>query len=196
MLKPKKSLGQNFLTDQNIIKKIINLKNIKDRNIVEIGPGNGALTDKIINERPSSLTLIEKDKFLFNHLKDKYKNNKKIKLLSIALGSSPKLVNFISSKDSSRIDKYGKDQIIVKTLDSLCLKPNFIKVDIEGGERDFLIGAEKTISKHKPQIAICVYHKPEDFFNLVELVLNMNKKYKVYFRHHSFGFTESVMYFI
>ena len=82
MLKPKKSLGQNFLTDQNIIKKIINLKNIKDRNIVEIGPGNGALTDKIINERPSSLILIEKDKFLFNHLKDKYKNNKKIKLFN------------------------------------------------------------------------------------------------------------------
>ena len=82
MLKPKKSLGQNFLTDQNIIKKIINLKNIKDRNIVEIGPGNGALTDKIINERPSSLILIEKDKFLFNHLKDKYKNIKKIKLFN------------------------------------------------------------------------------------------------------------------
>ena len=43
----KKSLGQNFLTDLNIIKKIINLVEIKNRNIIEIGPGEGALTEEI-----------------------------------------------------------------------------------------------------------------------------------------------------
>ena len=47
----KKSLGQNFLVDTNIIKKIINLTNILDKNILEIGPGKGALTDQILKNK-------------------------------------------------------------------------------------------------------------------------------------------------
>ena len=77
---PKKSLGQNFLIDFNIIKKIINLTTIKNRNILEIGPGKGALTDKILENNPKSLILIEKDNNLFNNLMNKYKNNKIIKI--------------------------------------------------------------------------------------------------------------------
>ena len=74
----KKSLGQNFLIDSNIIKKIINLTTIFDKNILEIGPGTGALTDEILKKKPKSLTLIEKDNFLSNELKLKYSHNKKI----------------------------------------------------------------------------------------------------------------------
>ena len=76
----KKSLGQNFLIDLNIIKKITNITEIFDRNILEIGPGKGALTDQILKNNPKSLTLVEKDNFLFNKLKFKYLNNKKIKI--------------------------------------------------------------------------------------------------------------------
>ena len=46
----KKSLGQNFLIDLNVVKKIINLVEIKDKNVLEIGPGKGALTDEILKE--------------------------------------------------------------------------------------------------------------------------------------------------
>ena len=70
----KKSLGQNFLIDKNIIKKIIGLTNLKERNIVEIGPGEGALTNEIIKKNPKSLTLIEKDNKLSKYLKQKYFN--------------------------------------------------------------------------------------------------------------------------
>ena len=49
MLIPKKSLGQNFLIDKNIAKKTVNLaNNIYEKNIIEVGPGKGALTDEII----------------------------------------------------------------------------------------------------------------------------------------------------
>ena len=57
----KKSLGQNFLIDKNIIKKIVNLIDIKNKNIIEIGPGKGALTDEIYKKNPKSFILIEKD---------------------------------------------------------------------------------------------------------------------------------------
>jgi|TARA_X000001036_G_C20642052_1_gene791517 16S rRNA (adenine1518-N6/adenine1519-N6)-dimethyltransferase len=76
----KKSLGQHFLTDKNIIKKIISLVKIKNKNIIEIGPGKGALTDEILKRKPKSLFLIEKDYTLVEKLKLKYKKNKIIKI--------------------------------------------------------------------------------------------------------------------
>ena len=78
----KKSLGQNFLIDKNIINKIINLIKVEDRNIIEIGPGKGALTDEILNRKPKSLILIEKDKFLSDKLKSKYMNFPSVKILN------------------------------------------------------------------------------------------------------------------
>ena len=78
----KKSLGQNFLVDNNVIKKIVNLKSLKNRNIIEIGPGRGALTDEILKKNPKSLFLIEKDFYLFKELKYKYRFNKKVKIFN------------------------------------------------------------------------------------------------------------------
>ena len=78
----KKSLGQNFLVDRNIIKKILNLSVINKRNIVEIGPGKGALSDEILKMCPSSLILIEKDFLLAKYLKKKYSKNKKVQIFN------------------------------------------------------------------------------------------------------------------
>ncbi len=78
----KKSLGQNFLIDKNIIKKILSLTEIKNKNIIEIGPGKGALTDEILLKKPKSLIIIEKDTSLAKELKKKLSCNKVIKILN------------------------------------------------------------------------------------------------------------------
>ena len=52
MKPPKKSLGQNFLVDKNILKKILSIINVHNENIIEIGPGYGNLTDLIISKKP------------------------------------------------------------------------------------------------------------------------------------------------
>ena len=78
----KKSLGQNFLIDKNITKKILNLTNLKSKNIIEIGPGKGALTDEILKKNPKSLYLLEKDNELSSFLKTKYSTSKKIKIIN------------------------------------------------------------------------------------------------------------------
>ena len=78
----KKSLGQNFLIDLNVLNKIVNIINIRNKNVVEIGPGKGSLTETILSKRPKSLILIEKDNKLFENLKLKYQNNYKINIFN------------------------------------------------------------------------------------------------------------------
>ena len=72
IIKAKKSLGQNFLFDKNILKIITDCAEIKDKPILEIGPGTGNLTIEIIKKKPKKFLLIEKDKTLLSLLKKKY----------------------------------------------------------------------------------------------------------------------------
>ncbi len=74
MIRAKKSLGQNFLIDQNIIDKIINIIDIQNKNILEIGPGTGNLTLGILKKNPKKVILIEKDNFLAKLLIEKFSN--------------------------------------------------------------------------------------------------------------------------
>ena len=78
MIKAKKSLGQNFLYDQNIINKIINIKEIEKKNVLEIGPGTGNLTSKILEKKPKNFLVVEKDSNLANLLKKKFSDKIKI----------------------------------------------------------------------------------------------------------------------
>ena len=77
-MRAKKSLGQNFLIDQNIINKIVNIVNIKDKNILEIGPGTGNLTLEILKRKPKKIILIEKDNYLVNQLQNRFDRSVKI----------------------------------------------------------------------------------------------------------------------
>ena len=79
----KKSLGQNFLIDKNIVKKIVNLTSIKNKNVIEVGPGKGALTDEILEKKPKSLKIIEKDYNLAKKLNLKYSKNKIVKIYNV-----------------------------------------------------------------------------------------------------------------
>ncbi len=81
-VKLKKKYGQNFLIDENIANKIVDLINFKKLKILEIGPGDGRLTDKIISKNPKKLELIEIDKDLTKILKEKFKNNKLINVIN------------------------------------------------------------------------------------------------------------------
>ena len=81
MIKTKKSLGQNFLTDKNILKKISKIVPIKNKNILEIGPGTGNLTSFILEFEPKKMYfLVEKDNDLISILEDKF--SKKLEIIN------------------------------------------------------------------------------------------------------------------
>ena len=74
MIKAKKSLGQNFLIDKNILEKITNITDISNKIILEIGPGTGNLTSYILKKNPKKMVVIEKDNELVRNLENKFSN--------------------------------------------------------------------------------------------------------------------------
>ena len=80
-IKPKKSLGQNFLVNEGIYKKIVAALEIKKNDtIVEVGPGLGTLTGYLA-ESGAKIIAIEKDRLLIAHLKNKFKDNKNVTII-------------------------------------------------------------------------------------------------------------------
>tara|TARA_B100001027_G_scaffold184625_1_gene136686 strand:- start:712 stop:1497 length:786 start_codon:yes stop_codon:yes gene_type:complete len=78
-IKPKKKLGQNFLINEKILNDIVKIGNITNKdNILEIGPGTGNLTKYLVNAKPKSITVIEKDNELSSYLSLKFKGYVKI----------------------------------------------------------------------------------------------------------------------
>jgi len=71
-IKPKKSLGQNFLIDRKILELIVDAAEVKNKSILEIGPGTGNLTTFILKRNPKKVYVIEKDDELALSLKDKF----------------------------------------------------------------------------------------------------------------------------
>lgn len=120
-------------------------------------------------------------------------------IIEKGMWSNSKKLKFFSGKsENSHISVDGNIEIDVISIDEvLDGKPvTYIKMDIEGSEMEALIGAEQTIKKYRPRLAICVYHKPEDIIEIPKKILEINSDYKLYLRHYSYVDTETVLYAI
>ena len=106
-------------------------------------------------------------------------------------------LHFKCNSSGSFICEDGDVEVKVVCLDNFFEdreKPTFIKMDIEGVEMRALQGASEIIKKYRPKLAICVYHKPEDIFEIPEYVLSLNPSYKLYLRHYTNRVNETVLY--
>ena len=89
----KKSLGQNFLIDKKVIDVVVDTINIKDKIVLEVGPGTGNLTKALLEKKPKKLFAIEKDKNLASLLKTEFKNK-----ISIINDDILKIYDMVSGK--------------------------------------------------------------------------------------------------
>jgi len=78
LIKAKKSLGQNFLVDRNVLEKIVNVTKIENKTILEVGPGTGNLTSFILKNNPKKVFVVEKDNDLAENLKNTFKDQLRI----------------------------------------------------------------------------------------------------------------------
>lgn len=99
---------------------------------------------------------------------------------------------------SASLDDSSSFEVSVVSLDTVILNsnPNFIKMDIEGAEKEAIIGATKTIKKYKPNLAICLYHKPADLWELPLLINEIEPSYEMYIRVHEDLCLSTVLYCI
>ena len=115
-------------------------------------------------------------------------------------------LSFVSSGDHTshvvesnvKSEALSAETIPVTTIDkAIGDKPvTFVKMDIEGSELRALHGAKNTIIRNKPKLAISVYHKPEDIWEIPEYIMELRPDYRFYLRHYSFDVYETVLYAI
>lgn len=120
-----------------------------------------------------------------------------VSLLPYCLWDKEENLRFSCAGDgSSSVNENGKNVMRAKPLDDILAgEPcTFIKMDIEGAELKALIGAEHTIKKYHPKLAISIYHKTRDLLDLPLYIKSLNKDYKLYLRHYSSMWLESVLY--
>ena len=99
-------------------------------------------------------------------------------------------------KGNARVQNDGDSFVKSIAGDALKYPPTFIKMDIEGAEKEALRGLEGTIKNYAPKLAICVYHFQEDFWEIPLLIKKLNPRYKLFMRNYErlFSLLETVCY--
>ena len=178
--------------DKDIIPKIKNIR------FLDAGGYVGDTLPQIIENFPDfeKIYCIEPSLLHINIAKRNFSQYENIEFINCGLGD--KKVSTSSENDDLQNNCAHDFQASnIDTIDNLILeKIDFIKMDIEGAEQDALQGASKTIQKHTPILAICIYHKAEDWYKIPQKVLTINPHYTIYLRHYMEGIFETVMYFI
>lgn len=116
-------------------------------------------------------------------------NDSDIVVENMGLGLSEGTFSYLKANTASTLNNHGNYKAKVIDLDTYINKSDFehvdfIKLDIEGAEMDALIGASCSISKWKPRMSICLYHKIEDFWSIPLYIYSVRNDYKFAVRHH------------
>lgn len=129
----------------------------------------------------------------------KFNDNKDITIINAGTWDSKTQLQFqVDTTDcgGSCITEGGQEKIETDTIDNIANENQvtFIKMDIEGAEIQALMGAKNQIIKNKPKLAICLYHRLEDLYEIPLLIKEMVPEYKLFIRHYTAIHLETVLY--
>jgi len=170
---------------------------------VDCGACIGSAVDNFLKQLKSShgsyykIYAFEPDSINFEKLNSKYAGNEKISLIHKGVWHKNEVLKFNSNGPSSMISDFGNKTIVVDAIDSMVSTDehiSFIKMDVEGAEYEALRGAEKTIRKNKPKLAISVYHKQDDLLIIPAYIKRLEPNYRLYLRAHRYRAMEVVLY--
>ena len=128
-------------------------------------------------------------------------NLKNVEVYNCAISNESKILHFsdFQAPGSHVTDSKNFIPVYSTSIDEFVAKNNiqkidFIKMDIEGSELNALDGAIETCRKFKPKLAICIYHKAEDFITIPQKILETEVNYKFFLKHNSNVFYETVLF--
>ncbi len=145
------------------------------------------------------IVAIEMDAQNFSKLKDKCNGLRNVELYNVGIAEKKGTIYASVERNSASYISGDDDgvQICVDSLDHMIQVPvSFIKLDIEGYEADAIRGGRSLICKYHPKLAVCMYHKFEDLWEIPLLIHQLDSNYVLYFRNYHNSATESVLYAI
>lgn len=151
------------------------------------------------DRRYKRIIAFEPDKGNMKKLQEfiKTENLKNINTVCIGLADGQKLLKYNSTGTMmSVIAEEGKEEIQVDSIDNILedAPVTIIKMDIEGYEKEALLGAKQTIQKYKPMLFISAYHKKDDLFTIQRMIKSFSQEYRFFFRIHKPLAIDAVLY--
>jgi FkbM family methyltransferase len=173
--------------------------------VVDGGAYIGDTLDEYLNIHKKFLQYHAFEPSIHNFLElSKYKISNDLYIYNKGLGLSNKTLLFHDGVESSTTSSFVSSsfnsnnllEVQIVRLDDILSKVTFIKLDIEGAELDALIGSANLISIFKPKIAVCIYHKFEHLWQVIDFLKSLRSDYKFSIRYHSISniLTELVLY--
>lgn len=173
---------------------------LDDEVFVDAGGYDGDTTEEFCRRYPRyrKVFLFEPSDSNMQAAKARLASQGNIEFLTLGLSDKVGKLSFNPDGGSaSAVTDSGSDTVNVTTLDERIGVPvSFIKMDLEGWEMKALAGSARHIRDDRPKLAIAVYHSASDFRDIPRLIQALNPKYRIYLRHYTQGWSETVMYFV
>lgn len=143
----------------------------EDEVFIDCGAYDGdtvAAFRRATGDRFARILAFEPDPGTFDLLRTSVKGDARIQLHQSATGARREKLRFTRAGTGSRLTSSGTEEVEVNALDELLgeLRPTYLKLDIEGAEPEALRGAFRTIQRHRPKIAVCLYHAPDHLWSI------------------------------
>lgn len=180
-------LLNSFVDKNDVYSEILQLSD--NETILDLGAYDGDTIREFCtytNGRYNKIIALEPDEKNFKKLCKNTEGMQNVTPLN--MGAWDKEDTLIFSKKAGRNSKLSAEGVPaqVTDIDSLDVDATFIKMDIEGAELKALDGAKKTITRCKPKLYVCAYHRNEDLFALPMKILDICNEYSIFFRHSKY----------
>ena len=173
---------------------------IKNGVFIDGGSFDGCDSKRFIDKYHGKTICFEPDKSNIRRIDEKLESYEgAYRIIPKALWCGQEELSFLSEGDCGskiEVETSGNDWVLASSIDIEAEKENIcmIKMDIEGAEMEALRGAENTIKREHPILAISIYHKPEDILSIPEYIMSTYDGYRFYLRHYSFSWYDTVLY--
>lgn len=173
---------------------------------VDAGAYNGDTLQEFVRQIPTGMSQTGLTYYAFECGKENYEalqqNIKRmdcefpVKLYPLALWDKTESLNFSAAQTGGEVDDAGEEAVMANRLDDVLAgkRVSWIKMDIEGAEMRALAGCASIIKNQKPRLAICVYHKGTDLYEIPQYIKSLRDDYQMLLRHHSWCECETVIY--